>query len=68
MWVWLRAQPGSLYRLRPQGRYCFLLAADGWSEMERDGEGRLVGDRARFPSGMAALGKYIHSKGEGDSQ
>lgn len=40
------------------------LRADGWSELERDSEGRLVADRTRFPSGMAALADYVHSKGE----
>src|SRR5262249_20234269 len=36
---------------------------DGWSEMQRDTNGELVGDKTRFPSGMKALGDYIHSKG-----
>ena len=29
----------------------------------RDGSGILVGDSGRFPSGMAAMAEYVHSKG-----
>lgn len=43
--------------------YEYIIIDDGWSEMERDAEGRLVADRKKFPSGMKALGDYIHSKG-----
>jgi hypothetical protein len=31
--------------------------------MERDANGRLVPEPERFPSGMSALGDYIHGKG-----
>ena len=37
--------------------------ADAWSEMERDAGGLLQANKQRFPSGMKALGDYIHSKG-----
>lgn len=37
--------------------------ADAWSEMVRTTDGRLQHNHARFPSGMKALGKYIHGKG-----
>lgn len=43
--------------------YNYLILDDGWMAMERDSSGRLVGDPNKFPSGMKALGDYIHSKG-----
>ena len=43
--------------------YNYLILDDGWSAMERDENGKLYGDPAKFPSGMKALGDYIHSKG-----
>ena len=43
--------------------YEFLILDDGWMAKERDEEGRLVADPTKFPSGMKALGDYIHSKG-----
>ena len=43
-------------------RYNYLVLDDGWSAPERV-DGRLVPDPKRFPSGMKALGEYIHSKG-----
>ncbi|MGD0464522.1 MAG: glycoside hydrolase family 27 protein [Tepidisphaeraceae bacterium] len=36
---------------------------DGWSEKQRDANGNLVGDLKRFPSGMKALGDYLHARG-----
>ena len=36
---------------------------DGWSMKERDENGNLVGDTKRFPSGMKALGDYLHDHG-----
>lgn len=36
---------------------------DGWSAHARDDEGRLVPDPKKFPSGMKALGDYLHSLG-----
>jgi len=43
--------------------YEYLVVDDCWQEHERDENGRLVADRKKFPSGMKALGDYIHSKG-----
>jgi alpha-galactosidase len=43
--------------------YVYLVIDDGWEAMERDASGNLVPDPERFPSGMKALGDYIHSKG-----
>ncbi|KHN82558.1 Alpha-N-acetylgalactosaminidase [Toxocara canis] len=36
---------------------------DCWMERERDSTGRLVADRQRFPSGIAALSDYMHKRG-----
>ncbi|GBF75570.1 alpha-galactosidase [Paenibacillus sp. 598K] len=43
--------------------YEYIVIDDCWSLKERDAEGRLVPDPAKFPSGMKALADYIHSKG-----
>ncbi len=43
--------------------YEYIVIDDCWSLKERDREGRLVADPAKFPSGMKALADYIHSKG-----
>jgi len=43
--------------------YEYLVLDDGWMAKERDSEGNLVADPEKFPSGMKALGDYIHSKG-----
>lgn len=48
--------------LRDAG-YVYLNLDDAWSEKERSPEGLLVANKKRFPSGMKALGAYIHSKG-----
>jgi len=49
--------------LRDAG-YVYLNLDDKWMDDDgRDGSGRLVGDSARFPSGMAALAEYVHGKG-----
>src|SRR2546425_2831910 len=36
---------------------------DCWSAVSRDASGNLTNDPAKFPSGMKALGDYIHSRG-----
>ncbi|VDK55878.1 unnamed protein product [Anisakis simplex] len=36
---------------------------DCWMENERDSEGRLIADRKRFASGIAALADYMHDRG-----
>jgi len=43
--------------------YEYFVLDDGWMAMERDKNGLLVGDPVKFPSGMKALGDYIHAKG-----
>ncbi len=43
--------------------YTYLVIDDAWMASERDEEGRLVADPNKFPSGMKAMGDYIHSKG-----
>lgn len=48
--------------LRDAG-YQYLVIDDCWSEIERDKNGNLVADRAKFPHGMAFVADYVHSKG-----
>ncbi len=43
--------------------YRYVVLDDAWMAKERDGEARLVADPFKFPSGMKAIGDYIHSKG-----
>lgn len=43
--------------------YEYVVIDDGWSEMKRDSEGRLVADSKKFPEGIKALSDYVHSKG-----
>jgi len=43
--------------------YTFLVLDDAWMAGERDEDGRLVADPEKFPSGMKAIGDYIHGKG-----
>ncbi len=43
--------------------YEYVVIDDCWALMERDENGRMVPDPAKFPSGMKALSDYIHSKG-----
>lgn len=43
--------------------YEYIVIDDCWSLKQRDGEGRLVADPEKFPSGMKALSDYIHGKG-----
>ncbi len=43
--------------------YTYLVLDDGWMAAERDSDGNLVADPNKFPSGMKAIGDYIHSKG-----
>lgn len=39
--------------------YNFVGIDDCWMEKNRDEEGKLVPDAARFPNGMKALGDYV---------
>jgi alpha-galactosidase len=43
--------------------YNYIIIDDCWSLHERDKDGNLVADPAKFPEGMKALADYVHSKG-----
>src|SRR5438034_263288 len=43
--------------------YNTLTLDDCWSAVSRDSNGKLTNDPAKFPSGMKAIGDYIHSQG-----
>ena len=43
--------------------YVYVNLDDCWMAPQRNARGELYGDPKRFPSGMKALGDYIHSKG-----
>lgn len=43
--------------------YNYLNLDDGWQAIARNIAGELVADPAKFPSGMKALGEYVHGKG-----
>ncbi|MCX5247948.1 ricin-type beta-trefoil lectin domain protein [Streptomyces sp. NBC_00201] len=43
--------------------YQYVVVDDCWFDPQRDGAGNLRADPNKFPSGMKALGDYIHSKG-----
>jgi alpha-galactosidase len=43
--------------------YNYIVIDDGWEAMERDAQGNLVPDPNKFPSGLKALGDYLHEKG-----
>jgi hypothetical protein len=43
--------------------YEYLVLDDAWMDSTRDGNGRLQADPRKFPSGMKAIGDYIHGKG-----
>ncbi len=43
--------------------YIYLNLDDNWMATSRDANGNLRADPTRFPSGMKALGDYIHGKG-----
>ncbi|GGM27752.1 MULTISPECIES: cellulose binding domain-containing protein [Micromonospora] len=48
--------------LRDAG-YQYVVVDDCWMNPNRDSAGNLQGDPSRFPSGMKALGDYIHARG-----
>jgi len=48
--------------LRDAG-YRYIVLDDGWMLRERDGNGNLVPDPEKFPSGMKALADYVHERG-----
>ncbi|WP_086839705.1 NPCBM/NEW2 domain-containing protein [Amycolatopsis kentuckyensis] len=43
--------------------YEYVNVDDCWAEPERDADGRMQANKARFPSGIKALADYVHSKG-----
>lgn len=43
--------------------YEYIVIDDCWSLKERDAQGNLVADPAKFPNGMKAVADYVHSKG-----
>ena len=43
--------------------YTYIVIDDCWQLMERDAQGNLVADPAKFPSGMKALGDFLHERG-----
>jgi len=43
--------------------YKYVIIDDCWFNPNRDSSGNLQGDSSRFPSGMKALGDYLHNKG-----
>ena len=43
--------------------YRYIVIDDCWSLMERDAQGRLVPNPAKFPHGMKALADYVHDLG-----
>lgn len=43
--------------------YEYLIVDDGWEAMERDPDGNLVPDPAKFPHGMKVVADYVHGRG-----
>ena len=43
--------------------YVYLVLDDAWLAKDRDQNGRLLADPKKFPSGMKAMGDYIHRQG-----
>src|SRR4051812_20158266 len=48
--------------MRDRG-YTYVNLDDCWMTRSRDSNGNLVADPAKFPSGLKALGDYIHARG-----
>jgi len=43
--------------------YVYIVLDDAWMAKERDADGNLVADPVKFPSGLKALGDFLHGKG-----
>ncbi len=43
--------------------YVYLVLDDGWLAKERDRDGNLLADPAKFPHGMKFIADYVHGKG-----
>ena len=41
-----------------------LCGSDGWSELNRGNDGKIVADPTKFPSGIKHVSDYIHSEGK----
>ena len=48
--------------MRDRG-YRYVVVDDCWFDPARDSAGNLRGNAQRFPSGMTALGDYLHARG-----
>ena len=61
---WSRASPtsSSTKGLKDAG-YQYVNIDDCWSLRERDADGNLVPDPAKFPNGIKAVADYVHGKG-----
>jgi alpha-galactosidase len=45
-----------------QRSYVYVNVDDCWADVERDASGKLAANATSFPSGMAALGAYLHAR------
>jgi alpha-galactosidase len=43
--------------------YTYIVIDDAWEAKERDSLGNIIPDPLKFPSGLKALGDYLHAKG-----
>jgi alpha-galactosidase len=43
--------------------YVYIVIDDCWAKKDRDADGNIVPDPAKFPSGMKALADYLHANG-----
>lgn len=43
--------------------YEYIVLDDAWMTSQRDADGNLVADPVKFPSGMKALGEFLHERG-----
>ncbi|HKB92461.1 MAG TPA: glycoside hydrolase family 27 protein [Opitutaceae bacterium] len=43
--------------------YKYVVLDDAWLSKERDANGNVVADPVKFPSGMSALGDFLHARG-----
>ncbi|MFA5256508.1 MAG: alpha-galactosidase, partial [Opitutales bacterium] len=43
--------------------YTYIVLDDGWMTRERDADGDLIPDPAKFPNGMKHLADYLHGEG-----
>jgi len=52
----------AVHKMRDYG-YRYVNLDYAWAADQRDKDGLLVGDPAKFPNGMSAIASYIHAKG-----